>query len=81
MGFTKQFKRGLQKSRREKLQVTVKLAADLKNGVVVMNFGKPIAWLTLPKETALNIARGLIEKANELPDTQAEPVNESTETH
>ena len=44
------------------------LAADRENKVVVLNFGKSIAWIGLPKQTALALGQGIIEKAKELPD-------------
>lgn len=42
------------------------LAADRANGVVRVEFGKPVAWLGLPSAIARELARALIEKADEL---------------
>ena len=49
-------------------ELKMALAVDAKNKVVVMDFGKPVAWIGLPKQMALDFAKGLTEKANQLPD-------------
>jgi hypothetical protein len=42
------------------------VAADPKNNVVVLNFGKPVAWIGMPPENARQIALALLRKAGEL---------------
>jgi hypothetical protein len=40
------------------------LAADHANGIVRLDFGKPVGWLGLPSAHARELARLLIEKAD-----------------
>jgi hypothetical protein len=42
------------------------VAADVENGVVLMHFGKPVAWLGLTADVALELASALIAKAQEV---------------
>jgi len=44
-------------------EIRFAIAADKSNGVVVIDFGKPVKWLGLPKEKALELGRVLISKA------------------
>lgn len=39
------------------------IARDPKDGLVHINFGKPIAWTALPPEVAINFAKSLLTKA------------------
>jgi hypothetical protein len=45
----------------------MRVAAIKKRGLVLLDFGKPIAWLALDKAHALAFAQSIIEKAEELP--------------
>ncbi len=42
------------------------LAADHGNGIVRLEFGKPIGWLGLPSTEARALAAALTEKADEI---------------
>jgi hypothetical protein len=42
------------------------IATDREHGVVVLNFGNPVAWLGLPPAHARQIAAALIKHAEEL---------------
>lgn len=39
------------------------VAADIPNGVVRVEFGKEVAWLAMPPETALDLAKSIIDHA------------------
>jgi len=39
---------------------------DTEHGVIVLNFGKPVAWMGLPPALARQLASLLIQKADEL---------------
>lgn len=47
-------------------ELLMALAADHANGIVRVEFGKPISWLGLPVREARALAALLIEKADEL---------------
>jgi hypothetical protein len=47
-------------------ELAVALATDVRNGVVRMEFGKPVAWLALPAAHARQFAQMLLAKADEL---------------
>ena len=47
-------------------ELNVAVAADREHGVVRLDFGKPVAWLALPKEQALAWAQSIRDKAHEL---------------
>jgi hypothetical protein len=47
-------------------ELRMALATDRRNGIVRIEFGKPIAWLGLPCREARALAALLIEKADEL---------------
>jgi hypothetical protein len=47
-------------------ELRMALAADHANGIVRLEFGKPIAWLGLPSGEARQLAKLLTEKADEL---------------
>lgn len=42
------------------------IAADKKNKVVIIDFGKEVAWLGMPKDVAIAFANSVLEKAEEL---------------
>ena len=42
------------------------IATDKKNSVVLVHFGKPVDWIGLPKQQALQLANLLINHAAEL---------------
>jgi hypothetical protein len=42
------------------------LAADHENGIVRLQFGKPVGWLGLPSREARELATLLITKADEI---------------
>lgn len=45
--------------------IGVGIAADPRNRKVVIQFGKPVAWLGLDPEHAETLAQSLLEKARE----------------
>lgn len=47
-------------------ELAMALAADHSQGIVRVEFGKPVAWLGLPSAQARGLAALLIEKADEL---------------
>lgn len=48
--------------------VAVRVAADRKRGVVVIDFRKPVVWFGLSKKQTLEFAALLCKHAEELPD-------------
>jgi hypothetical protein len=42
------------------------ILADSKNGIVRLEFGKPVAWIGIPPDVARKLGAMLIQKANEL---------------
>jgi hypothetical protein len=47
-------------------ELTVAMAVDRAQGVIRMEFGKPVAWLALPAAHARHLAKLLVEKADDL---------------
>ena len=47
-------------------ELSIGLATDLSNNTIVMNFGKPIAWIGMAPNHARDLAKMLIDKADEL---------------
>ena len=47
-------------------ELQLALAADHANGIVRIEFGKPVAWLGLPSQAAREFGRLLVEHANAL---------------
>lgn len=47
-------------------ELAAAVAADPRNGVVRIEFGKPVAWLSLPAKAARAFAALLVSKADEL---------------
>jgi len=52
-------------------ELRMALAADPQNGIVRIEFGKPIAWLGLPSRQARELAAALIDKADDLDKRKA----------
>ncbi len=44
----------------------LRMAVGVSDGNVILDFGKPVHWLGLPKEHAIKLAKLLLEKAEEL---------------
>lgn len=44
--------------------LTYRVAADIQNGLVRIEFGGPVAWLALQPEQAVKLGDSLINKAN-----------------
>lgn len=61
-------------------ELEVHMAADLDQNVVLINFGKPIAWLGLPRGMALSMAESLREHADKLPVTHGVDCNKEPHT-
>jgi hypothetical protein len=49
-------------------EIAFGVAADKKAGKVIINFGKPTAWVGMDREQALALADSLKQKANDLLD-------------
>lgn len=47
-------------------ELTVAMAVDARQGVIRMEFGKPVAWLALPSGHARHLAKMLVSSADEL---------------
>lgn len=44
----------------------LRFAMTVHDGVVILDFGKQIHWLGLPKEEAMKLGQMLIDKANQI---------------
>ncbi len=42
------------------------IAADHRKRQVVINFGTPVSWFSLPPETAVQLANAILAKVDEL---------------
>lgn len=49
-------------------EIAFGVAADKQNGKVIINFGKPTAWVGMDREQALALADSLKRKADDLLD-------------
>lgn len=47
-------------------ELRMALACDHRNGIVRIEFGKPVGWLGLTSREARELAKLLVEKASEL---------------
>lgn len=47
-------------------EIRMGIASDEKTGKVMLNFGKPVAWLGLNPEEAVGIAQALIQHARKV---------------
>lgn len=65
LGGTGKFPRGKAHSTDEG-ELRMAIAADPLQGIVRIEFGKPIAWLGLPPKEAKELGYALIEKAAEV---------------
>jgi hypothetical protein len=65
IGATGQFPYGKQDDTDEG-QLATAIGIDPKSGVIQIEFGKPVAWLSLPAVEARKLAAILIEKAEQL---------------
>ena len=71
LGATGQFPRGkLDLTDEGELQMAL-IGAEVRMGVVRIEFGKPIAWVALPAHQARELAGLLIEKAEEVEKGQS----------
>jgi hypothetical protein len=66
IGATGEFPRGKIHSSDEG-ELRLRMAADHKKGVVILEFGKPVMWLGLDKTTALQLSANIQKLAEELP--------------
>lgn len=65
LGPTGKFPRG-QVDPSDEGELSLAIAADRGNGIIRIEFGKPIAWIGLPTKEAREFAALLLEKADEL---------------
>jgi hypothetical protein len=47
-------------------ELAIRIASDPKKGVVMIDFGKPVKWVGLPKDQAFELAEILKKRAMEL---------------
>lgn len=50
----------------------ISVAIGISNGNVIINFGKPIAWLGLPPAACMEMGRTLIKRAREALEMEKE---------
>jgi len=65
LGATGQFPRG-KINRLDEGQIKFAMAADHETETILINFGKPIAWLGMTADEAIDISNALRDKAVEL---------------
>ena len=58
-------------NRTDEGELAVALAVDKRNGVIKLEFGKPVAWLALPSTHARQLAKVLLESAEQLDRTRS----------
>ncbi len=56
----------------------IKIAIGIENGNVIINFGKPVAWLGLPPSACMEMGRTLIKRAREALEMEKEAAAEAT---
>ena len=44
----------------------LEVSLGIQDKTVILDFGKPVKWLGLAKQDAVNLANSLLEKANQL---------------
>lgn len=44
----------------------LEMSIGIQDKTVILDFGKPVKWLGLAKQDAVNLANSLLEKANQL---------------
>ena len=47
-------------------ELNIAIAADKKDGVVIMDFGKPTAWIALKPRDVYGLAEIMVNKAKEI---------------
>lgn len=47
-------------------QITLRVASDPINNVLIIDFGTPVKWLGLPKSHAIEFANMILKRAREL---------------
>lgn len=65
MGATGQFPYG-KLGKHDQGELTVAMAVDRRQGIIRMEFGKPVAWLGLPAAHARHLAKMLVQYADTL---------------
>ena len=53
-------------SRQDQGDLSFAIASDKANGVVLISFGRPVIWIGMPKQQALQMAKLLTECSAEL---------------
>jgi hypothetical protein len=56
----------------------ISVAIGIDNGNVIINFGKPIAWLGLPPSACMEMGRTLIKRAREALEMEKVQAEKST---
>ena len=65
LGATGQFPRG-KIDRLDEGQIKFAIAADTTTKTVLVNFGKPVVWLGMTADEAIDVAQSIINKALEI---------------
>lgn len=65
IGATGQFPKG-KLNKEDEGALAMAVASDFENRKVMINFGKPVEWLGLDPEDAVQLARMLMHKASEV---------------
>lgn len=65
-GATGQFPEG-QLNEHDEGELSFGVMHDAERGVVVVDFGKPVQWIGMPKKMAMELAGILVKHASQLP--------------
>ena len=57
---------------------SISVAIGIDNGNVIINFGKPIAWLGLPPAACMEMGRTLIKRAREAIEMEKKQAEKAT---
>ena len=56
----------------------ISVAIGIDNGNVIINFGKPVAWLGLPPAACMEMGRTLIKRAREAMEMEKKEAEKAT---
>lgn len=56
----------------------ISVAIGISNGNVIINFGKPVAWLGLPPAACMEMGRTLIKRAREALEMEKKEAEKAT---
>jgi hypothetical protein len=67
LGATNKFPQG-KLNQNDEGEIMFAVAADKTQGKVLINFGKPVAWVGMDREQAIDLANSIRQKADDLLD-------------